>query len=82
MIPLVESFQKRYGDGAALVAEIWINAFIYGDKHNVNHTHAYANLIKSQIKALTRYFNVSPSVFKIIVEESRSYVIRHGQTLH
>jgi len=82
MDEFVASIRTRFGDGAALVAELWLRFYLFGVDTGAEASPEYRELIKLQIATVTKHMSLSASVFKIIINESNSLAQTYGETIH
>lgn len=82
MTEFIDNIRTRFGDGPALVAAIWIRMYIFGLETGANADNDYKELVRATIADVASHFNLSSEVFRTIVEESKSFIYRFGQTIH
>jgi len=82
MNEFVTSIRTRFGDGAALVAELWLRFYLFGIDTEARESPDYRDLVKAQMTTVTKHMSLSASVFKTIINESDTFAQTYGQTLH
>lgn len=76
------NIRTRFGDPVALIAELWINFYIYGSNLPLDVRQNYVLFVQAQIRPLINYFGIDQAIFRTIVEEYKAWLQSQGQTLH
>ena len=73
----LNKIRTKFGDGAALVCEIWINFYLHR-----RDDAEYLALVKIQMSILISATNIDSKLFNKLVEESNTFLQKQEQTIH
>lgn len=76
----INDIRSRFGDGASLVCEMWINFYIF--RSNREPEPDYVDFVKKQMKLVIGYTRISTQLFNLIVKESDTFLQKAGHTIH